>query len=107
MLTLVRPQEGALRRRGIPSRHLRLTDEEVRHLRASTRNIARRHFGTLAALARALEVNPNVLARKRRPSAALAVALWRLTGIPLEDILRGKLEAAPALAPLPGKDGAR
>jgi hypothetical protein len=47
---------------------------------------------------------------KRRPghpspskgSPALAVAIWRVTGASVEDLLRGKLAAVPP----PGKDGA-
>jgi hypothetical protein len=105
-LTLVTNTPPPRRPRGIPSPALSLTPEEVRHLRTSIRNIARRHFGTIAALARALKVNAGVLTRKRRQSPALAVALWRLTGISVEDMLSGKLAPAPALAPLPSKDGA-
>ena len=106
MLTLVHPpgegQDPPKRRRGTPSPSLSLTAEEARHLRASIRNVARVHFGPLAALARALGVPPGTLTRKRHPSAALAVALWRLTGIPVEVLLSGKLAAVPALAPVPG-----
>ncbi len=81
------------RRRAAPA--LSLTPEEVRHLRASARNIART-FGSIAALARALGVAPGVLTRKGRPGAGLAVALGRLTRIPVETLLSGKLAVAPA-----------
>jgi hypothetical protein len=88
------------RRAGIPSTALSLTPDEVRHLRAATRNIART-YGSLAALARALGVHPNVLTRKRRPSPALAVALWRLIGTPMDSLLRPTLAAVPAPATAP------
>jgi hypothetical protein len=41
-------------------------------------------------------VPPQALTRKRRPSPALAVALWRLTGIPVKVLLSGKLAVVPA-----------
>ena len=88
------------RRKGIPSPSLSLTVEEARHLRAATRNIARQHFGTLRKLAAALGIDPNVLTRKKHPSPGLAVAIWRLTGTPVEELLRGKLAAVPAPAPV-------
>jgi hypothetical protein len=108
VLRLVEPPgaPAAPRRRG-RSHALSLTAEEGRHLRASIRNIARRHYGTIAAMGRALGVAPYILTRRRRPSAALAVAVWRLTGIPVETLLRGGVVAVPALAPLPGEDGGR
>ena len=94
------------RRRGVPSACLSLTREEARHLRASARNIARTHYGTLAALARALGVVPVVLTRRKHPGAGLAVALWRLTGIPVEAMLTGKLAAVPSPAAPPASGGA-
>ncbi len=85
---------GRRKRSRAPS--LFLTPDEARHLRASIKNIARARYGTQRKLAAALGVDPNVLSRKRRPSAALAVALWRLTGTPVEELLSGKLAAVPA-----------
>ena len=92
------PPPGAVpapRPRGA-SRALSLTPDEVRHLRASIRNVARVRYGTLRALADALGVHPVSLTRRKRPSAALAVAVWRLTGIPVEALLTGKLAVVPA-----------
>jgi hypothetical protein len=73
-----------------------LTTDEARHLRASIRNIARARYASLAAMARELGIGPGVLTRKKRPSPALAVALWRLTGIPVEVLLSGKLVVVPS-----------
>jgi hypothetical protein len=95
------PAAPARRRKGIPSPSLLLAPDEVRHLRAGIRNLARERYGTVAALARALGVDPNVLTRRRRPSPALAVAVWRLTGVPVEVLLRPTLAAVPA----PSDDG--
>ena len=101
MLTLVHPPPGGnggrppTRRRGVPAPSLSLTAEEARHLRAATRNIARARYGTLRKLADALGIVPSILTRKRHPSPALAVALWRLTGVPVEELLRGKLAPVP------------
>jgi hypothetical protein len=80
-------------RRGCPSPALSLTDDEDRHLRASIRNIAR-SYGSTQQLARALGLCHSALSvRRKRLSAAVAVALWRLTGVPLDVLLRGKLAA--------------
>jgi hypothetical protein len=102
-LHVVRPdtpgQDPPRHRRGIPAASLSLTAEEARHLRASIRNVARARYGTLAALARALGVHPGVLTRQRRQTPALAVALWRLTAVPVEVLLSGKLAAVPAPQP--------
>jgi hypothetical protein len=84
------------RRRGIPSPSLSLTPDEARCLRASVRGIARTRYGTLAKLAGALGVVPGILTRKRIPSPGLAVAVWRLTGIPVETLLSAKLAAVPS-----------
>jgi len=94
------PAPPARRRKGNLSPALSLSDDEVRALHAATRNIART-FGSLAALGRALGVSPRILTRKVRPSPALAVALWRLTGIAVETLLRPTLAAVPAPAPVP------
>jgi hypothetical protein len=84
------------RRRGGPSPAFSLSDEEVQHLRAAIRGLARTRYASLAALARALRVAPAVLCRRKRQSPGLAVALWRLTGIPVEVLLSGKLAVVPA-----------
>lgn len=111
MLRLVHPAPGGQgtdppKRRGHPAPALSLTPDEVRHLRASIRNIAR-SFGSIAGLARSLGVEPAILTRKKRPSPALAVALWRLTGIPVETLLSGKLAAVPTPgSPAPTKGAA-
>jgi hypothetical protein len=94
------PAPPARRHKGNPSPALSLSDDEVKHLRAATRNIART-FGSIRALARALGVDPGMLTRKKRPGPGLAVALWRLTGIPVETLLRPTLAAVPAPAPVP------
>jgi hypothetical protein len=95
------PASPRRRRKGIRGAALSLTPDEVRHFRAAARNVAR-VFGGVGKLAAAMGVNANVLTRKRRPSPALAVALWRLTGIPVESMLRPTLAAVPAPAPTTG-----
>jgi hypothetical protein len=100
------PAEPRRRRKGIPSAALSLTPDAAKHLRAAIRNVARARYGTLVKLARALGVNPNVLTRKRPPGAALAVALWRITGVSVEALLRPTLAAAPAPAPAQPEGGA-
>lgn len=109
MLRLVHPapatdQEPPTRRRGSWSPALSLTDAEARHLRAALRNIAR-SYGGLAALARALNVSPDSLWRKGRLSPGLAVALWRLTRIPVETLLCGTLAAVPTPPTPPASSG--
>jgi hypothetical protein len=59
------------RRKGHPSPALSLTTEEARAVRASARNIARQHFGTLTKLASALGVDPRILTRRKHPSPGL------------------------------------
>ncbi len=110
MLTLVHPLPGgnggsppARRRKGIPAPSLSLTADEARHLRAAARNIARTRYGTLRKLAGALGIHPYILTRRKHPGPGLAVALWRLTGTPVEVLLSGKLAAVPS--PAPGKEG--
>jgi hypothetical protein len=99
------PATPTRRRKGNPSPALSLTEEESKHLKAAIRNIART-FGGLSALARALGVTPAAFGRKRRLlTPAVAVALWRLTGTPLDVLLRPTLAAVPAPAPATG-DGA-
>ena len=99
LLSLVGQAQGTDPPKRRPRTHapaLSLTDAEARCLRVNIRNIARTRFGTLAAMARALGVVPRVLTRKRRPSPALAVALWRETGTPLDELLRAGLAAVPS-----------
>jgi hypothetical protein len=79
------------KRKHHPSPSLFLTADESRHLRASIKNLARTRYGSLVKLARALDINPSILTRKQAPSPGLAVALWRLTGTPLDELLRGGL----------------
>jgi hypothetical protein len=97
MLHLVPPPGSSPKgRRGCPSPALSLTDDESRHLRAAIRSIAR-SYGNQRGLARALGLSRDALTpAHRRLGAALAVALWRLTGVPLDVLLRGKLAAVPA-----------
>jgi hypothetical protein len=95
-LHLVTDTLPAGRRRGRPSPALSLTDEESRHLRAAIRGLAKTRYASLAALARELRVDPRVLTLRSRPSPGLAVAVWRLTKIPMEDLLCGKLAAMPS-----------
>lgn len=103
MLTLVRNvpegQDPPMRRKSYPSPSLSLTPDEARHLRASIRNIARVHFGTFRKLAAAIGVNPSVLTRKRGvPSAGLALAVSRVSGVSLDAML-GRV--ALAVVPVP------
>jgi hypothetical protein len=95
-LRLVPPPDTAPKRRsGARSRALSLTPDEIRHLAAAVRAVAR-SYGGKAGLARVLGVDPGILNPGRRhPHAGLAVALWRLSGMPLDVILRGKLAAVP------------
>jgi hypothetical protein len=92
------PGEGPPgRRKGGPrAASLSLTSDEVRHLRAAVTAVAR-SYGGKAGLARALGCDPGILSpgRRKLPHPGLAVALWRLTGLPLDVILRGKLAAVP------------
>lgn len=107
MLRLVPPpraegQDPPARRRG-QAPALSLTDEETRALRVSARNIAR-SYGGMAGLARALGVNVCCLGhRKTRPHPGLAIALSRLTKIPVEQLLTPRIAAVPSppTAPTP------
>ena len=79
--------EPPKRRRGFRAPSLSLTDEEARALRASIRNVARTHFGTLRQLAAALGVDRSVLTSKDRPSPALALAVARVAGLSVDVVL--------------------
>lgn len=65
---------------------------------AAIRGLAKTRYASLAALARALGVSENILFPGRRglPDPGLAVAVWRLTGIPLDVLLTGGLTVVPA-----------
>ena len=93
-----------MRRRGHPPPCLFLTPDEAQHLRASIRNIARARYGTLRKLAAAMGIKPSSLTRKQRPSAGLAVAVARVSGVSIDAMLgRVALAAVPLpAAPLPG-----
>jgi len=69
-------------------------------VRAAARNIART-YGSLRKLAAALGVEPKTLTRRDKiPSAALAVALARVSGLSVDAVLgRSGLEALPGGAP--------
>jgi hypothetical protein len=95
-LSLVTGETPAAPKRRGRTDALSLTREEARHLRAAIRGIARTRYGTIAAMGRALGVSPYILTRRKHPSAALAVAVWRLTGITLDKLLRGGVEVVPA-----------
>jgi len=82
------------RRKGIPSPSLSLTHDEARAVRAAARNIARSRYGTLRKLAAALGVTPISLTRKQLPSAGLAVALARISGMSVDAVLGWKALAA-------------
>lgn len=82
---------------------LSLSAEESRHLRAAIRGLVKTRYASLGALARELGVDTGILSyRRRRLSPGLAVAVWRLTGVPVEVLLSGKLAVVPAtLGPAP------
>ncbi len=85
------------RRRGVPSPALSLTHDEACAVRAAARNIARTQYGTLRKLAAALGIDPGILTQKRRPSAGLAVALARVSGMTVDAVLgRTPLAAVPS-----------
>jgi hypothetical protein len=100
VLHLVPPPDAApakRRRNGVPSRVLSLTPEEIRHLFAAVTAVARTFPGGKSGLARALGLDRSTLNPGRKhPGPGLAVALWRLTGMPLDVILSGKLAAVPS-----------
>ncbi len=102
MLRLVPPvREGQgtdppVRRKGRPAPSLSLTPEEARAVRAAARNIART-YGGLRKLAAAIGVEPQTLTRKdKTPSAGLAVALARVSGLSVDVVLgRSGLTSLP------------
>jgi hypothetical protein len=95
MLRLVHPDDGSntpSRRHHHPSASLFLTADEARHVHAAIRG-ASRTYGSMAKLARVLGVKPNTLTAKH-PSAAIAIAVARLTGLSLDSMLAGRLTEA-------------
>jgi len=106
MLRIVHPARGGqgtdppVRRKGARSAALSLTPDEVRHVRAALHN-ARRAFGSWACLADAMRVREHLLVMSAStapscmiPSGALAIRLARVTGVSVEAILTGALNAA-------------
>jgi hypothetical protein len=85
------------RRKRSRSPALSLSDEEARAVRACIRNVARTRTGTLSRLAELLGVPLGTLSSNRRPSAALAVAVARVSGLSVDAVL-GRVP----LAVLPG-----
>jgi hypothetical protein len=79
---------------------LRLTPEEAKHLRVAIRKVAAARGG-FVALAVAIGIPTNTLYHaanpKGRPSAALAIRLAGVAGVPVEVILTGKLAVEPAV----------
>lgn len=84
--------------KGRRSAALSLTDEEVRHLRAATRN-AVRAFGSSGALAAALGMPRNTVhavtaPRGARPTAIFAVRLAKAAGMSIEAVIGPALSEA-------------
>lgn len=85
-------------RRPRPSPALVLSDEEVRHVRAAVRNIARAYGGN-AVLADVMGVPADTISgvltsRKHRASGTFAIRLARAAGASVEAILTGALSEA-------------
>ncbi len=99
-LHLVTDKPAPPRRRGRAA-GLSLSSEEAKHLRAAIRGLAKTRYANLVALALALGVTPRMLYRRGRPHPGLAVAVWRLTAIPLDVLLTGKLTIVPATLDAP------
>ncbi len=103
MLRLVHPaREGQgtdppKRRKGRRAPTLSLTAEEVRHLRAALRNIARA-YGSTAMLARALGITACSLKNCRkngyRLSGIFAIRLASAAGVSVESLLSGTMSEA-------------
>jgi hypothetical protein len=100
------PTDPPARRRGHKAPALFIADEEARHLRATIKNTGRA-YGSVACLAAAIGVKPGVLSSKRRPSAALALAVARAAGMTVEAVLGGKLSAAGRCAACGSRVGDR
>ena len=104
MLILVHPRpegqgSGASKgRRPRPSPALVLSDDEVRHVRAAVRNIARAYGGN-AVLADVMGVPADTISgvitsRKHRASGTFAIRLARAAGASAEAILTGAISEA-------------
>ncbi len=102
MLILVHParegQEPPKRRKGCRSSALSLTPDEMRHLRATLRGLAR-SFGSWANLANAMGVKLGTLtdaatAPRYRASGTLAIRAARIGGMTVEAVLSGTLADA-------------
>jgi hypothetical protein len=109
MLRLVHPGDDGntpSRRYHTPSPLLSLTDQEARNVRAAIRGVART-FGSLAALANALGVDPNTLSKRRRPAPGLVIAVARLTGVSVDVMLAGQLAEAGVCIVCGAKGGAQ
>jgi hypothetical protein len=92
MLRLVHPDDGSntpARRRHYPAVSLYLAEDEARHARAAIRGVAKT-YGSLAKLAVALGVRISTL-YKKRPSPGLVLAVARLTGLSVDEMLAGRL----------------
>lgn len=100
MLRLVHPAPAGQgpttsKPRGGRSPALILTDEEVQHVRAALRNLARA-YGTPGCLAMVMGIPVKTLyqvvcPKGRRPSAAMVVLAARAAGTSVEQILSGKI----------------
>jgi len=100
-LHVVTDDPPAKRRRG-RAPGLSLSQEESRHLRVAILGLVKMRYASLVAFARALGVDPGILSyRRRRLSPGLAVAVWRLTGVPVEVLLSGRLAVVPATLDAP------
>jgi hypothetical protein len=96
-VTPIRPKgQEVATRRALP---LALTEDERRHLQAALKNL-RAAFGTWSCLAAAMGVNLTTLQngafKRGKGSALLAWRAAQASGIPVEQILTGKLVEAGA-----------
>lgn len=69
-----------------------VTKRELKNVQAAI-HVLRRRYGSLAALAEAMQVNGESLKRaayRGLPSASTAIHLARFAGVPVEDMLSGK-----------------
>lgn len=101
MLRLLRPEtpgQGPApprRRKWTRADPLMLTEEEVRHFRASMANAARAYGGTdVLAVVMGVPVRALYATKSRRPSAILAIRLASAAGSTVEAVLSGRLEVA-------------
>jgi hypothetical protein len=104
MLRLIHPapegQEGTRppgKRRHVVAPTLFLSEEEVRHLRAATKNLARA-YGSLDCLAKVMGLPIDTMYRAtttmgRRVSGTFAIRLAKAGGVSVETVLGGQLAA--------------